>query len=65
LLQSFFEQCSLGFRQEIAALPIEQQEWLPRFTDLVDLVSNLDVKLGVPALRAGLLCIYQLGRLIQ
>jgi hypothetical protein len=65
LLQSFFEQVNLAYRQEIAALPAEQQEWLPRFTDLVDLVSNNKSAIGARALRFGLLCVYQLGRVIQ
>jgi naphtho-gamma-pyrone polyketide synthase len=64
LLQSFFDQVNLAYRQEFAALPAEQQEWLPRFTDIVDLVSNLDGTTGARALRFSLLCVYQLGRLI-
>lgn len=65
LLQSFFDQVNLAYRQEFASLPVEQQEWLPRFTDLVDLVSNLDGTIGARALRFGLLCVYQLGRFIE
>lgn len=64
LLQSFFDQVNLAYRQEFALLPAEQQEWLPRFTDLVDLVSNFEGSLGARALRFGLLCVYQLGRFI-
>lgn len=65
LLQSFFDQVNRAYRTEFATLPAEQQEWLPRFTDLVDLVSNLNSTIGARALRFGLLCVYQLGRLIQ
>jgi naphtho-gamma-pyrone polyketide synthase len=65
LLQSFFDQVNLAYRHEFAALPIEQQEWLPRFTDIVDLVSNLDGTTGARALRFSLLCVYQLGRFIE
>ncbi|CAI6237317.1 unnamed protein product [Periconia digitata] len=64
VLQAFFDQVNLGYRQEFAALPAEQQEWLPRFTDLVDLVSNLDGTTGAHVLRFSLLCVYQLGRFI-
>ncbi|PVH92616.1 hypothetical protein DM02DRAFT_677379 [Periconia macrospinosa] len=64
LLQSFFDQVNFAYRQEFAALPTEQQEWLPRFTDTVDLLSNLDGTTGAPALRFSLLCVYQLGRFI-
>jgi naphtho-gamma-pyrone polyketide synthase len=64
LLQSFFELVNLAYRQEFAALSVEEQEWLPRFTDLIDLVSNLDGATGARALRFSLLCVYQLGRLI-
>jgi len=65
LLQSFFDQVNLAYRQEFASLPVEQQEWLPRFTDLVDLTASLDESFGAQALRFGLLCVYQLGRVIQ
>nr|P9WET5.1 RecName: Full=Non-reducing polyketide synthase Preu4; Short=NR-PKS Preu4 [Preussia isomera]UNY67716.1 polyketide synthase Preu4 [Preussia isomera] len=65
LLQSFFDQVNRAYRTEFATLPAEQQEWLPRFTDLVDLVSNLNSTIGARALRFGLLCVYQLGRLIH
>lgn len=64
-LQSFFEQVNHAYRHEFAALPSEQQDWFPRFTDLVDLVSDLEGKIGSRALKFGLLCVYQLGRVIQ
>jgi naphtho-gamma-pyrone polyketide synthase len=65
LLQSFFDQVNLAYRQEFALLPAELQQWLPRFTDLVDLVSNFGKSVGAQALKFGLLCVYQLGRFIQ
>ncbi|KAH7076878.1 hypothetical protein BKA63DRAFT_468889 [Paraphoma chrysanthemicola] len=65
MLQSFFEQVNLAYRQEIAALPSEQQDWFPRFTDIVDLVSNHERTIGTSPLRFGLLCVYQLGRIIH
>jgi naphtho-gamma-pyrone polyketide synthase len=65
LLQSFFDQVSLAFRQELGLLPIEQQNWLPRFTDLVDLMSSLQGTVGSGVLRFSLLCVYQIGRIIK
>lgn len=65
LLQSFFDQVSLAFRQEFGLLPSEQQDWLPRFTDLVDLMSSVKGTLGSGVLRFSLLCVYQLGRIIK
>lgn len=64
-LQSFFDNVSIAFRQEFAALPLAEQDWLPRFTTLIDLVANLNGTEGAPALRVALLCIYQLGRFIR
>lgn len=65
MLQSFFEQVNLAYRHEIAALSSEQQDWFPRFTNIVDLVSNHERMIGSRALKFGLLCVYQLGRVIQ
>lgn len=61
VLQSFFDQVNVAFRREFALLPAEEQEWFPRFTDLVDLMANLEGTVGLPALRFSLLCVYQLG----
>ncbi|KAL8727579.1 MAG: hypothetical protein Q9181_005663 [Wetmoreana brouardii] len=64
-LQSFFGQVNLAFRHEFALLPSEEQEWFPRFTDLVDIIANFDGTVGAQALRFSLLCVYQLGRFIK
>lgn len=64
-LQSFFDEASLAFRHEFALLSVEEQEWFPRFTDLIDLMANINGTIGAQALRFGLLCVYQLGRLIK
>jgi naphtho-gamma-pyrone polyketide synthase len=64
-LQSFFDHVAFAFRQEFASLPADQQEWLPRFTTLIDLLANLEGTVGAPALRFALLCLYQLGRFIR
>ena len=65
LLQSFFERINLAYRREIASLSAEQQEWLPRFTDLVDIMENFRGLIGASALKFSLLCVYQVGRYIQ
>jgi hypothetical protein len=65
LMQSFFDQISQAFQQEFAQLPSQHQEWFPRFNDLVDLMANLDGMIGTPALRFGLLCVYQIVQLIK
>ena len=65
LLQSFFEQVSLAYRHQIASLSAEEQEWFPRFTNLVDLAAGVDGTIGAPALRFSLLCVYQIGRFIK
>ena len=64
-LQSLFDRVSSAYRQEFALLPADQQAWIPRFTNLVDLVANINGAMGAPALRFSLLCVYQLGRFIQ
>ncbi|KAG8630570.1 hypothetical protein KVT40_002189 [Elsinoe batatas] len=64
-LQSFFERIALAFREEFAFLPAEEQDWLPRFTTLIDLMENVNGSVGAQALKAGLLCTYQIGRFIQ
>lgn len=65
LLQSFFERVNLAYRREFALLSTEQQEWLPRFTDLVDLMANFEGLIGASAMRCSLLCVYQIGRYLQ
>lgn len=64
-LQSFFDQVSLAFRHEFALLAAKEREWLPLFTDLIDLMANMDGTTGSSALKFSLLCVYQLGRFIQ
>jgi len=64
-LADFFNRVSYGFRQEFALLSQREQDWLPRFTDLVDLVENADKTEGAPAVRFALLCAYQIGRFVR
>ena len=64
-LQSFFDHVSFAIREEVCLLSVQEQDWFPSFTDLIDLVANLDGTEGVPAMRFALLCVYQLGRFIQ
>ena len=64
-LAEFFIRISFAFRHEFASLPHLEQEWLPRFTELVDLLENVNQAEGAPALRFALLCVYQIGRFIR
>ena len=64
-LESFFGQVNLAMRREFTLLSTEEQAWLPHFTDLIDLLANMEDTVGAQALRFGLLCVYQLGRFIQ
>lgn len=63
-LEDFFTRTAFAFRREFASLPHHEQDWLPRFTNLVDLVENVDKAKGAPAVRFALLCLYQIGRFI-
>ncbi|RMZ77064.1 hypothetical protein DV738_g4567, partial [Chaetothyriales sp. CBS 135597] len=65
LLKSFFEKVAFALREEIANLSAEQQAWLPRFTTLVDILPNLEGKIGSPVLRFALLCIHEIGLFIK
>ncbi|OCK90224.1 polyketide synthase [Cenococcum geophilum 1.58] len=63
-LADFFARVSFAFRREFALLSQREQEWLPRFTDLVDLLENVGRTEGAPAVQFALLCLYQIGRFI-
>ena len=65
LLRSFFEQVGFAFREEFGKLPASQQDWFPRFTTVIDLVSKLGETDGTPALKFALLCICQIGQFIR
>jgi naphtho-gamma-pyrone polyketide synthase len=63
-LQSLFDGASLVFRREFASLPVDRRAWLPQFTTLLDLLDRLEGTVGAPALKSGLLCLYQIARII-
>lgn len=63
-LVDFFARVAFVFRHEFASLPKLEQEWLPRFTEIADLLENVDHAEGAPAVRFALLCVYQIGRFI-
>lgn len=63
-LLAFFDHVAGAFRHEFSLLPAREQEWLPRFTTLIDLLANLDGTEGAPATRFALFCLHQLGRFI-
>lgn len=64
-LQSLFDHASLAFRREFARLPRDQHEWFPRFTSMIDLVAGVEGSIGEPALRLALLCVYQVGLVLE
>ena len=65
ILSSFLDQVGFVLREEIGRLSAEQQDLLPRFTTLVDLLHNLKECRGAPALRSALLCLYQIGQFLR
>lgn len=64
-LVDFFARTAFAFRREFASLPYQEQDWLPRFTNLIDLLENFSIVKAAPAVRFALLCLYQIGRFIQ
>lgn len=64
-LVAFFTRVSRAFRNECASLSQQEQEWIPRFTDLVDLLDNIERSKGASAVRFALLSVYQIGRFIR
>ncbi|KAL9045148.1 MAG: hypothetical protein Q9214_001771, partial [Letrouitia sp. 1 TL-2023] len=64
-LTDFFIRVVFAFRHEFASLPQLEQEWLPRFTELADLLDNFSHTEGSPAVRFALLSVYQIGRFIS
>ena len=64
-LSSFFERVCFVLREEFAKLPSRQQNLLPRFATLVDLLSRWKDSEGAPALKFALVCLYQVGQFIR
>lgn len=64
-LRDLFDRVNWAFRHEFSKLPTHEQEWLPRFSSLVDLLAGFESLEGAPAIRIALLCLYQLSRFIQ
>lgn len=64
-LRSFFEQFSFAFREECGKLPASHQDWFPRFTTLIDLLSKLGETEGTPVLRFTLFCVCEIGQFIR
>ena len=66
VLRSFFERVTYALRVEIARLPTVQQEWFPRYTTLLELLTARGRGSGDnPALGLALLCINQLSRFVK
>ncbi len=64
-LRSFFDQVGFAFREEFGKLPASQQDWFPRFTTIIDLLSKLGETEGTPALKFALLSVCQIGQFIR
>ncbi|KAI9779586.1 MAG: Type I Iterative PKS [Peltula sp. TS41687] len=64
-LCSFFDQVSFALREDFGRLPASKQDWFPRFTTLIDLLSKLGETDGTPALKFALLCVCQIGKFIR
>ena len=64
-LSSFLDQAGFALREEFGQLASRQQELLPRFTTLIDLLFKINESGGAPALRFALLCLYQIGQFIR
>lgn len=63
-LQSFFDRVGFALRNELASLPANQQDWFPRFTTVIDLVSKIEETTGSPVLKFALLCLCEIGQFI-
>ena len=65
ILSSFFDQVGFALREESGKLPARQQNLLPQFTTLIDLLPRLKDFQGAPALRFALLSAFQIGQFIR
>ena len=64
-LVDFFERIPSALQAEIALAPQAEQRWLPKSTNLVEMVDNMDTIHGSPVINFALLCVYQLGRFLR
>lgn len=64
-LRSFFDKVGFSLRRELTNLPAVQQEWFPRFTTVIDLVSKLEETEGRPVLKFALLCLCEIAQFIR
>nr|A0A142C799.1 RecName: Full=Non-reducing polyketide synthase phnA; Short=NR-PKS phnA; AltName: Full=Phenalenone biosynthesis cluster protein A [Penicillium herquei]AMP46751.1 PhnA [Penicillium herquei] len=64
LLAAFFQRVNHQLRRLLDGLPLEQQDFFPRFTTLIDLVSRLGETSGTPVLAFFLLSVQQVAQSI-
>ncbi|KAJ5749143.1 uncharacterized protein N7511_010839 [Penicillium nucicola] len=64
LLTSFFDRVNYSLRRLLDELPLEQQDLIPHFTTLVDLISRLGETSGTPVLAFFLLSVQQVAQCI-
>ncbi|KIW01754.1 uncharacterized protein PV09_06930 [Verruconis gallopava] len=65
VLKSFLEKVAFALREEISRMSSSWQALMPRFTTLIDLLPQINGKIGSPALRFALLCVAELGLFIR
>lgn len=64
-LLDFFARLPSALQDELALVSEREQQWLPKSTNLVEMVENMDTLTGSPVVKFTLLCVYQLGRFLK
>ncbi|OQD89992.1 hypothetical protein PENANT_c002G05201 [Penicillium antarcticum] len=64
LLTSFFDRVNYSLRRLLDELPLQQQDFFPHFTTLIDLISRLGETSGTPVLEFFLLSVQQVAQCI-
>ncbi|KAL9594396.1 MAG: hypothetical protein Q9219_007055 [cf. Caloplaca sp. 3 TL-2023] len=65
LLVSFFDRVSHGLRRALEHLPMEQQDFFPRFTTIVDLLAKSTETDGSPVLDFFLLSVHEMAQTVE
>jgi len=64
-LVDFISRATFALCDECAKLPQLEQDRLPQFSTLVELLDNSDSAIAAPAVRFALLCLYQVGCFVE
>lgn len=65
ILSAFFDKVAFHIRRYLGNLPLQQQNWFPPFTTLLDVVSQHEAFDGAPAIKFALLCATEIGQFIR